>query len=463
MEKIKGEPAARVPKRILSQLMSALSAGVVPRAGAPYIAIGRTEEIAALTDDLARVSDGEGAMRFIIGRYGSGKSFLLQLMRGYALERGFVTADCDLSTERRLCGSSGTGLATYRELLRNLATKSSPDGGALSQLLARWISEIKSSVAAPGGEAGGAEFDKTVKGRIFEVIRGLECGVGGFDFALVLSKYYEACEGGDEDKKSACLRWLRGEYSTKTEAKAALGVGSIVNDDNWYDEIKLISRLVSGIGYSGLVVFVDECVNLYKIPNRVSRENNYEKILSMYNDTLEGRAEHLMLVFGGTPQFLEDRRRGLFSYEALRGRLSDGRFDSGEYKNMIGPVIRLRRLSDNELLALVLRVTALHAQNYNWTPRISDGDPESFVRASLEMAGANVMITPREIIRDYISVLNILYQNPEATFADVVGTALTLTPVGEADDATSDLDKASAAQSVESRQRANFDPNDIVF
>ncbi len=170
-----------------------------------------------------------------------------------------------------------------------------------------------------------------------------------------------------------------------------------------------------------------------------------------------------MLVFGGTPQFLEDRRRGLFSYEALRGRLSDGRFDSGEYKNMIGPVIRLRRLSDNELLALVLRVTALHAQNYNWTPRISDGDPESFVRASLEMAGANVMITPREIIRDYISVLNILYQNPEATFADVVGTALTLTPVGEADDATSDLDKASAAQSVESRQRANFDPNDIVF
>ena len=463
-----GVATARVPKRILSQLMSSLSAGVVPRAGAPYIAIGRTEEIAALTGDLARVADGEGAMRFIIGRYGSGKSFLLQLMRGYALERGFVTADCDLSTERRLCGSSGTGLATYRDLLRNLATKSSPDGGALPQLLARWISDIKSSVAAGGAEVGDGKFDADVKARIFEVIRGLEAGVGGFDFALVLSRYYEACEAGDEEKKSACLRWLRGEYSTKTEAKAALGVGMIVNDDNWYDEIKLISRLVSGIGYAGLAVFIDECVNLYKIPNRISRENNYEKILSMYNDTLEGRAEHLFLVFCGTPQFLEDRRRGLFSYEALRGRLADGRFDSGEYKNMLGPVIRLRRLSDNELLALVLRVTALHAENYGWTPRVSDGDPEAFVRASLEMAGANIMITPREIIRDYISVLNILYQNPEADFSDVVGTALTLTPAGEADDITEDTDAAALkadtrADATENKPATDFDPNDIII
>lgn len=469
MEYINTDGASRVPKRILSQLMSSLSAGVVPRSGAPYIAIGRTDEIAAMTSDLARVADGEGAMRFLIGRYGSGKSFLIQLLRGYALDRGFVTADCDLSPERKLSGSSGAGLATYRELVRNLATKSSPDGGALPQLLARWISDIKSSVASSGLEVGSAAFSSAVKRKIFDVIRELESGVGGFDFAVVLAAYYEACENEDEDKKSACLRWLRGEFSTKTEAKAALHVGSIVTDDSWYDQIKLIARLVSGIGYSGLVVFIDECVNLYKIPNRISRENNYEKILSMYNDTLEGRAEHLMLVFGGTPQFLEDRRRGLFSYEALRGRLSDGRFDSGEYKNMIGPVIRLRRLSDNELLALVLRVTALHARYYDWEPRVSDGDPETFVRACLEMAGANIMVTPREIIRDYISVLNILYQNPTAKFADIVGESLTLTPVGSADDEAADVivpDTTTAPATSDTTAPAkpsNFDPNDIII
>ena len=467
MPYINTESAGRVPKRILSQLMNSLSAGVVPRAGAPYIAIGRTDEIAAMTDDMKRVAEGEGAMRFLIGRYGSGKSFLIQLLRGYALERGFVTADCDLSIERRLCGSSGSGVATYRELLRNLATKSSPDGGALPQILAKWISDIKSSVAASGTAVGSTEFEGAVRARIFDTIRELEGGVGGFDFALVLSQYFDACEGGDEEKKSACMRYLRGEYTTKTEAKSALRVGSIVNDDNWYEYMKLISRLAAGIGYSGLVVFIDECVNLYKIPNRVSRENNYEKILSMYNDTLEGRAEHLMLVFGGTPQFLEDRRRGLFSYEALRGRLADGRFDSGEYRNMLGPVIRLRRLSDNELLALVLRVTALHALYYNWQPRVSDGDPETFVRVCLEAAGANIMITPREIIRDYISVLNILYQNPDAEFAAIVGEAVTLTPAGESDDIDIDADageKQTETVKTETAVKINdFNPNDIVI
>lgn len=469
MPYINTQSAERVPRRILSQLMNSLSAGVVPRAGAPYIAIGRTDEIAAMTDDMKRVAEGEGAMRFLIGRYGSGKSFLIQLLRGYALERGFVTADCDLSIERRLCGSSGAGVATYRELVRNLATKSSPDGGALPQILAKWISDIKSKAAADGFAVGSDEFDKTVRARIFDTVRELEGGVGGFDFALVLSRYFDACESGDEESKSACMRYLRGEYNTKTEAKAALHVGGIVGDDNWYEYIKLISRLAAGIGYSGLVVFIDECVNLYKIPNRTSRENNYEKILSMYNDTLEGRAEHLMLVFGGAPQFLEDRRRGLFSYEALRGRLADGRFDSGEYRNMLGPVIRLRRLSDNELLALVLRVTALHALYYNWQPRVSEGDPETFVRVCLETAGANIMITPREIIRDYISVLNILYQNPEAEFADILGDAVKLTPVGdgEGDDSGAiDEDKGAdeAVGAAETRPaRADFDPNDIVI
>ena len=446
MPYINTQSAERVPRRILSQLMNSLSAGVVPRAGAPYIAIGRTDEIAAMTDDMKRVAEGEGAMRFLIGRYGSGKSFLIQLLRG----------------------SSGAGVATYRELVRNLATKSSPDGGALPQILAKWISDIKSKVAADGFAVGSDEFDKTVRARIFDTVRELEGGVGGFDFALVLSRYFDACESGDEESKSACMRYLRGEYNTKTEAKAALRVGGIVGDDNWYEYIKLISRLAAGIGYSGLVVFIDECVNLYKIPNRTSRENNYEKILSMYNDTLEGRAEHLMLVFGGTPQFLEDRRRGLFSYEALRGRLADGRFDSGEYRNMLGPVIRLRRLSDNELLALVLRVTALHALYYNWQPRVSEGDPETFVRVCLETAGANIKITPREIIRDYISVLNILYQNPEAEFADILGDAVKLTPVGDGgdDDSAADEDKGErdAVGAAETRPaRADFDPNDIVI
>lgn len=426
----------KIPKRVLSGLLASISAGVVPRMGAPYIAIGRNDEIEALLGDLEAVNDGGGSMRFIIGKYGSGKSFLIQLVRGFALEKGFVTADADLSPERRICGAKGTGIATYRELIRNLASKSSPDGGAMPQIIARWLSDLQSETAGEGLDIGSDAFTKSLTEKIYRVARSLEAQIGGFDFASVITAYYKAYLAGDEEKKSACLRWLRGEYSTKTEARNAVGVplSGIIDDDNWYEYIKLLAVFFRHIGYRGFVVFIDECVNLYKITNRISRENNYEKLLSMFNDTLQGKAEGLALIFGGTPQFLEDTRRGLFSYEALRSRLSDGQFQKAGYKNLIGPVIRLRRLSDDELFALIARITNLHAQNYNWTPRVTDEDMAAFLKICLERAGADTLITPREIIRDYMTVLNILFQNPETTFSDIVGSGVVSLKHGDNDD-----------------------------
>lgn len=416
----------KIPKRVLSGLLASISAGVVPRMGAPYIAIGRNDEIEALLGDLETINDGGGSMRFIIGKYGSGKSFLIQLVRGFALERGFITADADLSPERRICGAKGTGVATYRELIRNLASKSSPDGGALPQIIARWLSDLQSQTVSEGFELGSEAFTKALTAKIFSVSRSLESQIGGFDFASVITEYYKAYIDGNEEKKSACLRWLRGEYSTKTEARNAVGIplGGIIDDDSWYEYIKLFAVFFRKIGYRGFVVFIDECVNLYKITNRISRENNYEKLLSMFNDTLQGKAEGLALIFGGTPQFLEDTRRGLFSYEALRSRLSDGQFKNSGYKNLIGPVIRLRRLSDDELFALIARITALHAENYNWKPAVTENDMASFLKKCLERAGADTLITPREIIRDYMTVLNILLQNPDAKFDEIVGSGV---------------------------------------
>lgn len=410
-----------VPKRILSSLISSVSAGVVPRLGAPYIAIGREAEISALLSDLEIVGEGGSAMRFVIGKYGSGKSFLIQLMRGYALERGFICADCDLSPERRLCGGKGSGIATYRELIKNMSSKTSPEGGALGPVISRWLSSVQGEVAQSGVLPGSPDFGKEVSKRVFALSKKMENSVGGFDFASVINSYYRAETEGSDELKSACLRWLRGEYTTKTEAREYLSVGSLISDDNWYDYIKLWAEFVKSIGYRGFVVFIDECVNLYKITNRVSRENNYEKILSMFNDTLQGRAPGLCMIMGGTPQFLEDTRRGLFSYEALRSRLADGRFTgSGEFRDMLGPVIRLRRLSDNELFALISRLTKLHGMYYSWEPRVTEEQQAQFLREAVSRTGADTMMTPREMIRDYMSVLNILLQNPSAGFTDVV-------------------------------------------
>lgn len=410
-----------VPKRILNNLLSSLEAGVVPRSGAPYIAIGRTEEISSLLDNLDAVAEGGAATRFIIGRYGSGKSFLMQLVRGYALDRDFLTADADLSPERKLAGAGG--IATYRELMRNFASKLSPDGGALAPVLARFRDRVKEKLVLQGQDPESSHFPDELRAEILRTVRDLESGVGGFEFARVLTAYFSALESDDAERKSACLRWLRGEFKTKTEAKAALGmaVGEIIDDSNWYDYLKLWAALSVRIGYRGLVVYIDECINLYKITNRVSRESNYEKLLSIFNDTLEGRAAHLAVIFGGTPQFLEDTRRGLFSYDALRSRLADGRFAGAEYRNLSAPVIRLRRLTDNEMLALIFRLRKLYTQKWqDDVSVVSDEQCAAFLQYELARAGADDMITPREMIRDFLSLLAILKDNPEADFDTLV-------------------------------------------
>ncbi len=413
----------KIPKRILNTLLSSLAAGVVPRIGAPYIAIGRQEEINSLLDNLDTVADGGAFCRFLIGRYGSGKSFLIQLIRGYALERGFICADADLSPERRLTGGSGAGLATYKELMINMATKAAPDGGALATVLSRHFTKLKTDLVAEGILPDSPDFEKELKKKVYVTLAELEGDVGGFDFAGVLGEYYTASIHDDNEKKSACIRWLRGEFSTKTEARAALGFGvsTIIDDDNWYNYVKLFSSLSVKLGYSGLILFVDECVNLYKIPNRISREANYEKLLAIFNDTLQGKAKSLGVIFGGTPQFLEDTRRGLFSYDALKSRLTDSRYSEMGYQNLASPVIRLRRLSDNELLALTKRLSKLYMQKEGTDiPLVTDAEIESFIRTSTARAGADEMITPREIIRDFLTLLNILRDNPTATFDELV-------------------------------------------
>ncbi len=413
-----------VPKRILNNLLSALAAGVVPRTGAPYIAIGRKDEIASLLDNFDTVSEGGAVCRFLIGRYGSGKSFLIQLIRGYALERGFLCADADLSPERRLTGGNGAGLATYRELMIHLSSKTMPDGGALSGILSRHLVRLKGELIEEGILPEDERFATALKKKVYRMLDKLEGDVGGFDFARVLGEYYTASIEENSERQSACLRWLRGEFSTKTEARQALGfsVGTVIGDDNWYDFIKIFSSLSVELGFRGLILFIDECVNLYKIPNRISREANYEKILSIFNDTLQGKATHFGVIFGGTPQFLEDTRRGLFSYDALKSRLADSRYAVAGYQNLSSPVIRLRRLSDNELLALVRRLTKLYAQREGMAqPPLTDDEIAKFMTVALSRTGASEMITPREIIRDFLTLLNILRDNSEAEFDALVG------------------------------------------
>ena len=344
----------RVPKRVAAVILNSLKGGVVPRIGLPYITVGRETEIRALLTDLSLIADGGASFRFLVGRYGAGKSFLLQTIRTHAMGEGFVVADADLSPERRLQGGQGQGLATYRELIRNLSTKTRPEGGALNLILDRWVA---STLDVRASEDAGDDDESQMRAQLDE----LEEMVHGFDFARMLVRYRTATLEGDDEVKSCVARWLRGEYRTKTEAKADLGTSTIITDDDWYDYVKLLARFLVGAGYKGLIVMIDELVNLYKIPNAITRQYNYEKILTMYNDTLQGKAHHLGIIMGGTPTSIEDRRRGVFSYEALRSRLTQGRFAREDMRDMLAPIIRLHPLTYEELLVLKSSVRSMRA------------------------------------------------------------------------------------------------------
>lgn len=415
--------AQRVPRRISTALLNSLSAGVVPRIGLEYVAVGRADEIKALLLDLEDIGAGGAGFRLIVGRYGSGKSFLLQLLRNHAMDRGFVVADADLSPERRLSGTNRQGVATYRELMKNLATKTRPDGGALAAILERWISTIQTQVAQETGlNLQEQAFIQAVEQRIMTVVDNMEGLVHGFDFATVLSSYWRGHRLGDDDLKDAALRWLRGEFATKTDARVALGVRVIVDDDSWYDYVKLMARFVTGIGYQGLIILLDEMVNLYKISHSLSRQSNYEKLLTMFNDTMQGKAEHLGIIAGGTPQFVEDARRGLYSYEALRSRLAESRFLQAGMRDTSSPILRLQPLTHEELFVLLTRLQDVYATHFQQPTGLSEQELTAFLQEAVNRLGAEQMLTPREIIRDFITVLNLLRQNPDLSFEQLVQT-----------------------------------------
>ena len=404
----------KIPQRIAQTLINSLKGGVVPRTGLAYVAVGREAEIKALLHDVDVAADGGASFRFIVGKYGSGKSFLLQTVRNYVMDRNFVVIDADLSPERRLQGTKGQGLATYKELIKNMSTRTRPDGGALSLILDRWISSVMSSVASQGAVPDTAEFSALVERGIFKVASSLSELVHGFDFAKLLVTYYRSFVAGDDEAKAKVLKWFRGEYATKSEAKSELGVNIIITDDDWYEYIKLFSSFFVMAGYSGLIMLIDELVNIYKIPNSITRQYNYEKILSMYNDTLQGKASHLGIIMSSTPRCLEDTRRGIYSYEALKSRLSSGKFSVGT-SDLLSPVIKLSPLSNEEMLILTEKLTEIHAALYSYEPRVTTEDAAQFIRAEYSRVGAEQMITPREVIRDWIEVLNVLYQNPGTT------------------------------------------------
>ena len=413
--------AVIINRRESAALINSLTAGVVPRIGLRHIAVGRQGEVNAFLQDLSTIEDGGAAFRFVCGQYGSGKSFLLQTIRNNAMERSFVVMDADLSPERRLTGTNGQGLSTYRELIQHLSTRTRPEGSALESILQKWIATMQATTAKEEGlQANDPQLVVAVSERIADILSELSEMAYGFAFANVIDAYWKGMKNGDDALKMSALRWLRGEFANKTEAKRELPVDSIIDDQNWYEFLKLFALFVKKAGYKGLLVFIDEGVNLYKINHKQARDSNYEKVLTVFNDTMQGKAEYIGVFMSGTPQFIYDERRGLFSYEALRSRLADNRFAVQGFVDFTSPVIKLNQLSSEEIYLLLERLCELHSSHYSYENTLGKDELTTFLNTVLGRLGADQLLTPREVTRDFLGLLNILHQNPGTTFDTLI-------------------------------------------
>ncbi len=402
------------PKEATS-IINSLIGGVVPKTGVQHITVGRSEEIAAAVKALEEARDGQSLVKFWIGDYGSGKSFMLHVLNVIAMKQKFVVSSADFTPENRLYSNDGRALALYSAIMNNISIQTKPEGGALPTLMEKWIEQVVVKTAEENSISLAVireeRYIGLIQTNIMKTINELT-DVGGFDFGMVVMKYYEGFINGDDSLRRNSLKWLKGEYHTKTEARQDLGVREVINDTNFYDMLKNFYKLFVNMGYSGFMINLDEVINLYKISTAAMREKNYEKILSIYNDCFQGKVNNLFFNFAGTRETLENPRRGLFSYDALRTRLETNKFETAEVRDFAQPVIRLFPLDHNEIFVLLKNLKAIFDFNYQITIDVSDEDIRYFMEEIFNKPGAAEFLTPREVIRDFLNILSILRQNP---------------------------------------------------
>lgn len=438
----------RIRPKERDAILQSLRAGVVPRTGQQHIQVGRAAEVKALIDDVERIAGGGAAIRFIIGEYGAGKTFFLNLVRTIALEKKLVTAHADLGPDRRLHGTGGQARSLYNELMRNVATRAKPEGGALASIVERFI-----STALADARNRNVSPDTVIRER-------LEClseFVGGYDFAEVIAAYWRGHDTGNETLKSDAVRWLRGEFSTRTDARAALGVRTIVDDANVYDQLKLLGRFVRLSGYDGMLICLDELVNLYKLAHAKARSMNYEQILRVLNDCLQGTAEGLGFLLGGTPEFLLDTRRGLYSYQALQSRLAENTFARDGLVDLSGPVIRLGNLTPEELYVLLTKLRHVYALGDSAAYLLQDEGIHAFMAHCSKRIGEAYFRTPRSTITAFVQLLAVLDQNRGTPWNELLG-GVEISPETNPDlELSQDVDAQSGTNGVATGQTGDDD------
>ncbi|MBU5427676.1 ATP-binding protein [Tissierella pigra] len=414
----------RVNPKEADNIIKALEGGVVPRRGIQHLLVGRNEEVQEIISILESITQGGSDIRFWIGDFGSGKSFMLRTIESIAVQKNFVVSTVDLTPTRRFYSSDGKAKSLYNEIINNIVIQTSQDGNAINTIIEEWINRIITNISErdniPINQLLMIENKKIVENEILNITSCFKSVGLSYELGQAISKYYEGIAEDNKVLKLKALRWIRGDIDTRTESKRELGIERIINDDNWYDAIKNLAELFSDIGYSGFVVNFDEAVNLYKLPMAQTRERNYEKILNIFNECKSNTARGLFINFGATRKTIFDEHRGMSSYGALKGRLgSDGNLNS-RLINTNKTALLLKPLTVEEIYTLLDNLNSIYNIHYRKNISMTTENIQIYMEEQLNRPGAAEFLTPRAVIKDYLEVLDLIRQNPDEEIESIV-------------------------------------------
>lgn len=414
----------RINPKEADNIIKALEAGVVPRRGIQHLLVGRHKEVEEVILILDNIKQGESDIRFWVGDFGSGKSFMMRTIESLAVQKNFAVSTIDLTPTRRFYASDGKAQSLYNEIVDNIIIQTSQDGNAIKTIIEEWINSIITSVSErdkiPASQLLVKENKGIIEKEILNITSSFKSVGLSYELGQAISKYYEGLMEDNQVLKLKALRWIRGDISTKTESKNELGIKRIINDDNWYEAIKNLAELFSDIGYSGFVINFDEAVNLYKLPMSQTRERNYEKILNIFNECKSNTARGLFVNFGATRKTIFDERRGMSSYGALKGRLGNESSLDSKLINTNKTVLPLKPLTTEEIYTLLENLKNIYNIHYRLDIDMTMENIKLYMEEQLNRPGALEFLTPRAVIKDFLEILDMIRQNPDVETETII-------------------------------------------
>lgn len=388
---------------ILREIIDSLRNGTVPAEGTENIAVGIDEELTEIQDQIERTREDKSAFKFIIGDYGSGKTFFSTSVREMAYDKKFVVSSVVISQETPLHKFE----ELYRKIMEGMRTSENKKIPAFNFILEEWLLNIEDKVIEIEGldpYEDSKKFQIEMNKRINEEL--MIVGSIAASFANAIRAFYKAKYEGDTVLAQGAVAWLKGD-NVRAELKSKLGVIGTITRENSFEFFRALLQMIKTAGYEGLMIILDEVETVQKLVRKDMRSAAYENLRFFIDESDRNSFPSCFFLYTGTTDLMESEK-GFKSLEPLYQRIKVEREKGDKFKNLRQPVMFLDGLNRDRLYEVACRVRNIHGQVYSWMPndKLTDDFIKRLINDMTLGFGGEINIGPRGFLRTLIDILD---------------------------------------------------------